>query len=207
MERERDSERDGSGGNKDQARKGRGSSRRGTMSVAGWVVTALVSTLAMGISGASGCGDTIDSKGQTETAGQREALGEAQQAAAMTATKCIVINSASTTHNGDTMISLEKPDNNNSLSDDRAGRRDRETPAQAGSAVAVQVRPERHPARTPPSSAPASSSARRTTALRRRPAPDHDALERAHRHLEQRSTRATTPLVFKTYNTDLGRST
>ncbi|MEO7331471.1 MAG: DNRLRE domain-containing protein, partial [Minicystis sp.] len=82
------------------------------MSVAGWVVTALVSTLAMGISGASGCGDTIDSKGQTETAGQHEALGEAQQAANVTATKCIVLNSVNGAHNSDTMISREKPDDN-----------------------------------------------------------------------------------------------
>ena len=76
MERERDSGQGGVGADGDRSRKPRGGARTGSMSVAGWVITALVSTLAMGISGASGCGDTIDSKGQTETAGQREALGQ-----------------------------------------------------------------------------------------------------------------------------------
>ena len=112
MERERDSGQGGVGADGDRSRKPRGGARTGSMSVAGWVITALVSTLAMGISGASGCGDTIDSKGQTETAGQREALGEAHQAAGVTTTKCIVINTASGAKNSDTMISLEKPDDN-----------------------------------------------------------------------------------------------
>ena len=84
------------------------------MGVAGWVVTALVSTLALGISGASGCGDTIDSKGQPETAGQRgESLGQAQQAAALTPTVCGVLRRGPRDQQVfDTQIGSEKPNTN-----------------------------------------------------------------------------------------------
>jgi len=42
--------------------------------IAGGLITALVCVLGLGFAGASGCGDTIDSKGQSESAGQREAF-------------------------------------------------------------------------------------------------------------------------------------
>ena len=90
----------------------RGGGRRGGMSLAGWVVTALVSTLSLGLAGASGCGDTIDSKGASEPAAPGEALGQAEQAAAVTPIKCTSINLANGAHNRDSMIALEKPNDN-----------------------------------------------------------------------------------------------
>ena len=64
--------------------------------------------------GASGCGDTIDSRGQTETAGSpKEVVGEAHQAAT-TATVCPTFrvglsNNGVPSKTPDTEISKEKP--------------------------------------------------------------------------------------------------
>ena len=61
-------------------------------------------------SGASGCGDTIDSQGQSETAGHRsESLGEAQQAAAATPVLCVEIQRTAQRKAYDSYISDYKP--------------------------------------------------------------------------------------------------
>jgi hypothetical protein len=72
-------------------------------------MSALIGSLALALSGASGCGDTIDSRGQSETAGQREALGEARQADSTPVT-CVTLQRGSSKA-FDTMLSAEKADN------------------------------------------------------------------------------------------------
>ncbi|MFO0762809.1 MAG: hypothetical protein U0359_40605, partial [Byssovorax sp.] len=69
MEREQQGQPRESGANSEKSRGSAGITRR-TLTMAGGAVAVLVSSLAMGLSGASGCGDVIDSKGQpAETAG------------------------------------------------------------------------------------------------------------------------------------------
>jgi hypothetical protein len=78
--------------------------RRRSRNLAGGLLAALGSTLALGLLGASGCGDTIDSKGQSE------ALGEARQADS-TPVSCITLRRG-VSKAFDTMISSEKINNN-----------------------------------------------------------------------------------------------
>ncbi|MEO7327687.1 MAG: DNRLRE domain-containing protein, partial [Minicystis sp.] len=85
--------------------------RRVSVGLAGWVTTTLVSTLALGIFGASGCGDTIDSRGQSEIGGERAALGEARQAAS-TQMSCVKLGRLGTLKAYDTQLSQEKQLNN-----------------------------------------------------------------------------------------------
>jgi hypothetical protein len=76
----------------------------------GWALTALTCCLSLGVAGASGCGDTIDSRGQSETAEPREALGEARQADS-TPVSCVTLQGG-LTKAFDSMVSSEKSNNN-----------------------------------------------------------------------------------------------
>ncbi len=78
--------------------------RGGPLRVLGWLLSGLGGALAMGFIGASGCGDTIDSKGQSE------ALGEARQAESSAVT-CVTLQRG-LSKAFDAMISSEKGDNN-----------------------------------------------------------------------------------------------
>ncbi|MFO0756798.1 MAG: DNRLRE domain-containing protein [Byssovorax sp.] len=75
---------------------------------AGWAAMALLSALAMGAGGAAGCGDTLDSRG--ETAGERETTAEARQADSTPIT-CVTLRRG-TVKAFDAMISSEKAANN-----------------------------------------------------------------------------------------------
>jgi hypothetical protein len=76
----------------------------------GWMVAALGSALSLGFAGAAGCGDTVDSRGQSETTAPREAVGTAEQAVT-TALSCVTLR-RDLTKAHDTMISSEKAANN-----------------------------------------------------------------------------------------------
>jgi hypothetical protein len=80
--------------------------------------TTLACLVGLGFAGAQGCGDTIDSRGQSEpTELPTEAIGEAKQAAGTTANLCLSVRTG-TTQNGivfkseDTAIGEEKGNNN-----------------------------------------------------------------------------------------------
>jgi alpha-tubulin suppressor-like RCC1 family protein len=84
--------------------------RRKRLGVAGWAATVLVSLLALGFAGASGCGDTADSAGQ---GGSRapESVGENQQALS-TATSCVTFRREGNHKAWDTYLAQEKKDVN-----------------------------------------------------------------------------------------------
>ena len=88
----------------------RSSARARQIGLLGWALTALTCCLSLGVAGASGCGDTIDSKGLSETGGQGEALGEARQADSAPIT-CVTLQRGLTKAT-DAMISSEKAANN-----------------------------------------------------------------------------------------------
>jgi hypothetical protein len=111
MERERVGEHSGEDGCADMVRRPGSPPRKKAILVAGQVATTLACLVGLGFAGAQGCGDTIDSKGQSEVEPQ-EAVGAAQQAAVVTPTICVQVKTATGAHNHDTMISLEKPNDN-----------------------------------------------------------------------------------------------
>jgi hypothetical protein len=88
----------------------RGEPRRKAVSLAGWMVSSLVTLLALGVSGASGCGDTIDSRG--EPSNVSEPVGEAQQAAKVTPTACISVRRDGVNKAYDTSVYVGKPTTN-----------------------------------------------------------------------------------------------
>jgi hypothetical protein len=80
--------------------------------LAGALIGTLVTLLGLGFAGASGCGDSSESRDAAEAQGAAESLGEARLAANATPQECLTLRRGGPAKAYDTHLSLEKPATN-----------------------------------------------------------------------------------------------
>jgi alpha-tubulin suppressor-like RCC1 family protein len=106
---DRVSEQRGSNGELGSMQRGGWIERARPPRIAGWAASVLVSLLALGFGGASGCGDTSDSNAGLGERRSPEALGQAS-AALSTPTLCVTLRRQGTMKAWDTYVNQEKKD-------------------------------------------------------------------------------------------------